>query len=217
MTDEVAPAAPAAQAKTNPKKKKPTATKKPGGPPMSKLIKDVVGSCKDRRGMSMQSVKKALADKGVDTDKNNKRINVVLTRMVTNEALVQVKGLGASGSYKLPKGEPAKKEKKEDKKKKPTAKKPVAKKPAAKKSPKKPAAKKSAAKPKKASAKKPAVKKPAAKKVASRSTAAKSLAKKPSAKVAKKSSPVKKSADRKTSRAKGTKSAKQAKGSKAKK
>ncbi|XP_016385100.1 histone H1-like [Sinocyclocheilus rhinocerous] len=158
---ETAPAPAAAPAKAQ--KKKAAKAKKPG-PSVSDLIVKAVGASNERRGVSLAALKKALAGGGYDVEKNNSRVKIALKSLVKKGALVQTKGTGASGSFKVSK--------------KPAAKKPV-KKVVAK--PKKPAVKKKkaaakAAKPKKAPVKKPApkkspkkVKKPAAPKKAAKS------------------------------------------------
>ena len=140
-------------------------------PKFSEMITAAITSLKDKKGSSIQAIKKYILasykveEKSVGTfTKNN------LKRMVESGALKQVKGSGASGSFKLAEKPKAAK--------KPAAKKAAAKKPAAKKAPKKPAAKKTGKSP----AKK--VKKPAAKKAAKKSakSPAKKAAKKPAAK-----------------------------------
>ncbi len=125
-------------------KKKATKAKKPGLS-VSDLIVKAVAASNERKGVSLAALKKALAGGGYDVEKNNSRVKIALKSLVKKGALVQTKGTGASGSFKVSK--------------KPAAKKPV-KKVVAK--PKKPAAKKAAAKvakPKKAAVKKPAPKK----------------------------------------------------------
>ena len=147
------------------------------------MIKAAIAALKERNGSSRQAIEKHIKANYKVGDAVGVHLKLALKRGVESAAILQVKGTGASGSFKLNK---AVKEVKP--KKKPAAKKPAAKKPAAKKAKpaKKPAAKKAAKKPaaKKAAVKKPAAKKPAAKK------AAKPAAKKP---VAKKS-PAKKAA-----------------------
>ncbi|XP_062865578.1 uncharacterized protein LOC134328410 [Trichomycterus rosablanca] len=81
-----------------------------------------------------------------DVEKNNSRVKLAVKSLVTKDILVQTKGTGASGSFKL--------NKKQIEVKKPAAKKAAA--PKVKKAAKKPAA---AKKPKKVTAKKPAAKK----------------------------------------------------------
>uniref|UniRef100_UPI003AAC371B histone H1-like n=1 Tax=Centroberyx gerrardi TaxID=166262 RepID=UPI003AAC371B len=162
---EVAPAPAAATAKTvKPAKKKAVKPKK-SGPSVSELITKAVSASKERSGVSLAAVKKSLAAGGYDVDKNKARVKIAIKNLVEKGILVQVKGTGASGSFKIAKT--AEKVKKPAvKKAAPKAKKPAAKKPV--KSPKKKAAAKKtvAAKKSPAKAKKPAAKKPAAKKAA---------------------------------------------------
>lgn len=161
-----------------PKAKKPAA--KPSHPPTSQLVNAAIKALKERRGSSLQAIKKYIATNNkVDADKLSPFIKKYLKKGTASGNLVQTKGKGASGSFKL--SAASLKPKVENKKKKPAAKKAGAKKPKttkAKKSNKpkvkvapkqkslKPAAKKpKAPKAKKAQAKKPvtAAKKPAAK------------------------------------------------------
>ncbi|NWR36244.1 H110 protein, partial [Tachuris rubrigastra] len=180
--------------------------RKPAGPSVTELITKAVSASKERKGLSLAALKKALAAGGYDVEKNNSRIKLGLKSLVSKGTLVQTKGTGASGSFRLSKKPGEVKEKAPKKKtaaakpKKPAAKKPAsaAKKPkkavTAKKSPKKakkPAAKKAAKSPKKATkAAKPkkavaAAKSPAKAKVV-KPKAAKPKAKKPKAAKAKK-------------------------------
>uniref|UniRef100_A0A8C0TU60 H15 domain-containing protein n=1 Tax=Canis lupus familiaris TaxID=9615 RepID=A0A8C0TU60_CANLF len=105
---ETAPAAPAAAppAEKAPVKKK--AAKKPAGarrkasgPPVSELITKAVAASKERSGVSLAALKKALAAAGYDVEKNNSRIKLGLKSLVSKGTLVQTKGTGASGSFKL--------------------------------------------------------------------------------------------------------------------
>ncbi|KAG7266854.1 hypothetical protein CRUP_027314 [Coryphaenoides rupestris] len=172
------PAADAAAAPAKATKKKPAAKKiKKTGPRMSEQIVAAVAASKERSGVSVHSLKKALAAGGVDVEKYNSTVNAVIKGLVAKGTLVQTKGIGASGSFKL------NKEKKEVK-----AKKPAAKKAAAAPKPKKAVVKKVAAT-KKTTPKK--VKKPAAKKAPA---AKKSTPKKKKPAVAKKVTPAKKPA-----------------------
>ena len=155
-------------------------------PKYSEMVAAAIVALKERSGSSRQAILKYISANYKVSDHAGTHLKLALKRGVTSGALKQVKGTGASGSFKVA-------EKPKAPKKKPAAKKPAAKKtpkkPAAKKTPKK-AAKKPAAKkatPKKA-AKKPAAKKPAAKKPAKK-PAAKKPAKKAAAK--KKSTPKK--------------------------
>ncbi|XP_061445989.1 histone H1-like [Rhineura floridana] len=210
-------AAPAAKAPAK-KAKKPAGASKPrkaSGPSVTELLTKAVAASKERNGVSLAALKKALAAAGYDVEKNNSRIKLGLKSLVSKGTLVQTKGTGASGSFKLNKKQQEGKDKAATKKKpsaavkskKPAAKKSAGaakkpKKPAVKKSPKK-VAKKPAAGAKKAAAKSPKKAKPAkAKKAAVKSPAkakavkakAKAKPKTPKAKVAKpkKAAPKKK-------------------------
>ncbi|KAK7880470.1 hypothetical protein WMY93_032877 [Mugilogobius chulae] len=124
MAEETAPAAAPAPAKAKAPRKKAAAKKKDAGPSLQKLITAAIAESKERKGCSVAAVKKALAAKGVDVAKANKRINTALKKLVTSGAVSQTKGTGASGSFKL-----AKKEAKTVKKKPAKAKKPASRKP----------------------------------------------------------------------------------------
>ena len=182
---------PAPTTPKSPKKKAAAKPKKPADhPPYSEMIKAAISSLKERNGSSRQAIEKYIKANYKVGDVGS-HLKMALKRGVASGKLLHTKGIGASGSFKLPKEE--KKEKKP--KKKPAAKKPAAKpkKPAATK---KPAVKKVKKSPKKAAAKKPAAKKPAAKKP----TAKKPAAKKPAAKkgAAKPPKPAKKPAAKKS-------------------
>ncbi|XP_068115142.1 histone H1C-like [Hyperolius riggenbachi] len=121
------------------------ASKKPSGPAVSELILKAVSASKERSGVSLAALKKALAAGGYDVEKNNSRLKLAIKGLLTKGSLVHVKGTGASGSFKVSKKEAAGKEHKKPAaaKKKPAAaakpKKPAtARKPKAAKSPKKP-------------------------------------------------------------------------------
>ena len=161
---------------------KKAAAKKPAEhPKYIDMITTAITTLKERNGSSRQAILKYVVANNKVGDSANTHVKMTLKRAVATGALVQVKGTGASGSFKVAKKEAPKK-------KKPAVKKPAAAKKATPK--KKPAAKKPAAKkgtpakkkatPKKKAAKKPAAKKPAAKK------AAKKTPKKKTAKKAKK-------------------------------
>ena len=177
-----------------PAKKKSAAPKKVAThPPIAVMVTAAITALKDRKGSSLAAIKKHVAaNKKVDIAKMAPFIRKFLKKAVADGKLVQTKGAGAAGSFKIgkvekPKKKPVAKKEKKAKKPKATPKKPVAKKAA--KSPKKAAkkpVKKAAAKPKKAAtpAKKAAAKKPAAKKVAKKASPKKPAAKKPAAKKA---------------------------------
>ncbi|XP_004717868.1 histone H1.5 isoform X2 [Echinops telfairi] len=106
-TAPVETAAPAPVEKSPAKKK--TAKKAAGGaakrkatgPPVSELITKAVSASKERNGLSLAALKKALAAGGYDVEKNNSRIKLGLKSLVNKGILVQTKGTGASGSFKL--------------------------------------------------------------------------------------------------------------------
>ena len=155
--------------------KKKAAAKKPADhPKYSEMIAAAIASLKERSGSSRQAILKYVSANYKVSDGAATHVKLALKRGVAGGALKQVKGTGASGSFKL-----ADKVKPPKAAKKPAAKKPAAKK-AAKKVAKKATPKKSA---KKATPKK--AKKPAAKKTPKK-VAKKPAAKKPAAKKAKK-------------------------------
>ncbi|KAM9328408.1 uncharacterized protein KZ484_019762 [Pholidichthys leucotaenia] len=168
------------------------------GPSVGELIVKAVTASKEKKGMSLAAIKKALAAGGYDVDKNKSRVNIAIKSLVNKGTLSQTKGTGASGSFKAAKAES--KAKKAAKKSPAKAKKPAAKKPTAAKKPKAAGAKKAAAA--KKSPKK--VKKPAAAKKAPKSP--KKAAKSPK-KVAKKTPAAKKAAPKKAAKAKAKKAA----------
>ena len=201
-----APAAAAAKPAAKPKPKKPAAPKKPAThPSYNEMITAAITALKERNGSSRQAIIKYINGNYKVGDGADTHVKMQLKRLVAAGTLIQTKGTGASGSFKLSKAakEPVKKPKAK-KPKKPAAK--VAKKPSEKKTVKKPAAKKAstpkkaAAKkattpkkkstPKKAAAKKPAAKKAPAKKASTpkkpKAPAKKAGAKKPAAKKASK-------------------------------
>lgn len=187
------------------KPKKPKALKT--HPPVSEMVVNAVKTLKERGGSSLQAIKKFLAAQyKVDVEKLAPFIKKFLKSAVAKGQLLQTKGKGASGSFKLPaaskkeavpkkpktvKPKSAKPKKVAGEKKKPAAKKSVAKKPKAASSPtkiKKPAVK---------SAKKPAVAKPAKKSAPAKPKAVvkpKVAPKQKKAALAKKPSPAKKPA-----------------------
>lgn len=177
--------------KTAPKKK--AAPKAPAEhPKYVDMIKAAIASLAERKGSSRQAIAKYVKATYKVGETADVHIKAGLKRAVVAGLLVQVKGKGASGSFKL-----SEKAKAKPKAKKPAAKKPAAKKPAAKKATKKTPTKKKAATKKTPvkGKKKPATKKPAAKK-----SAKKPVAKKPAAKKAVKKTPKKKTAAKKTAK-----------------
>jgi len=177
-------AAPAKKAeKKTPKKKVPVAH-----PKYVDMIAAAIGSLKERSGSSRQAILKYVTANYKVSDSASTHVKLALKRGVAGGALKQVKGSGASGSFKLADKPKAPKKK--------AQKKPAAKKPAAKKTPKKATKKPAAAK--KATPKKKAAKK-TPKKVVKKATtpkkaaaAKKPAAKKPAKKVVKKKAAPKK-------------------------
>nr|XP_020742249.1 histone H1.4-like [Odocoileus virginianus texanus] len=104
-TVPAAPPAPSPAEKTAVKKKARKSTgaakRKASGPPVSELITKAVAASKERSGVSLAALKKALAAAGYDVEKNNSRIKLGLKSLVSKGTLVQTKGTGASGSFKL--------------------------------------------------------------------------------------------------------------------
>ncbi|XP_007471292.1 PREDICTED: histone H1t-like [Lipotes vexillifer] len=70
---------------------------------LSKLIIEALSISQERAGISVVALKKALAAVGYDVEKNNSRIKLGLKRLVSKGILVQTRGTGASGSFKLSK------------------------------------------------------------------------------------------------------------------
>ncbi|KAL2791419.1 histone H1t [Daubentonia madagascariensis] len=79
------------------------ASRKAPSPSVSKLIIEALSVSQERAGMSLAALKKALAAAGYDVEKNNSRIKLGLKSLVSKGVLVQTRGTGASGSFKLSK------------------------------------------------------------------------------------------------------------------
>uniref|UniRef100_UPI00358E1B37 histone H1.11L-like n=1 Tax=Myxine glutinosa TaxID=7769 RepID=UPI00358E1B37 len=112
---------------------------------LSEKILKVVGSSKERNGMSLVALKKALGVDGYILHRNSVRVNTAVKRLLASGKLVQTRGTGAAGSFKLHKEKSAKVKKSTSPRKvvKSTIKSKATKKPAVKKvvrkiSPKKP-------------------------------------------------------------------------------
>ncbi|XP_036309024.1 histone H1t [Pipistrellus kuhlii] len=80
--------------------------RKTPSPSVSKVITEALSLSQERAGMSLAALKKVLAAAGYDVDKNNSRIKLVLKSLVSKGTLVQTKGTGASGSFRLSKKAP---------------------------------------------------------------------------------------------------------------
>ncbi|XP_019965661.1 histone H1-like [Paralichthys olivaceus] len=198
MTEEVPVSALAKTVKRAASKPKKT------GPRLRDLIVKVLSESTSRGGMSLAGLKKGLKGLGYDTDKNKARIRITVRTLVDKEVLIQIKGTGASGSFRLNKKVDTKAKKAVAKKAPLKAKKVVAKKSPAAKKPATPAkksaaAKKSAKKVKKAVAKSP---KKAAK---SPRKAAKSPKKAPVKKAPAKKAPAKKAPAKRVAKPKPSK------------
>lgn len=160
--------------------KKPKAV--PSHPPTAQMVTKAIADLKEKGGSSLSAIKKFIGSTyKVDAQKLAPFIRKYLVSAVAAGKLVQTKGKGASGSFKLATKEKAPKEKKAVKKEKTAA---APKKKVAATKAKKPAAAAAAKKPKAATA----AKKPAAAKKPKTPTKAKAT--KPSKKAAK--SPAKK-------------------------
>ncbi|XP_064204736.1 histone H1-like [Anguilla rostrata] len=153
-------ASPTRSPKKSPKKRRAAKPKKTG-PSVRDLIVKAVTASKQRNGVSLAALKKALKAGGYNVEKNKGRIRVAVKGLVTKGTLVHTKGTGASGSFKLNK-KPHKPTKKAGSK---------ARKSPAKKKPKAKRAKKARKSPKKA--KRPAAKKAKSPRKAKKRTAAK--------------------------------------------
>ncbi|XP_024607773.1 histone H1.4-like [Neophocaena asiaeorientalis asiaeorientalis] len=106
MSETVPAAPPVTSAEKTPVKKKARKSagavkRKASRPPVSELIIKAVSDSKERSGVSLAALKKALAAGGYDVEKNNSRIKLGLKSLVSKGTLVQTKGTGASGSFKL--------------------------------------------------------------------------------------------------------------------
>ncbi|XP_039469078.1 histone H1-like [Oreochromis aureus] len=192
-------------------KKKTTASKpKKVGPSVGELIVKAVAASKDRSGVSTATLKKALAAGGYDVDKKKACVKTAIKSLVAKGSLVQTKGTGASGSFKM-----NKKAKKPTKKAAPKAKKPAAakaKKPAtAAKKPKKAAAAKKPTAAKKSPKKAKKAKKPAAAVAKKATKSPKKAAAKSPKKVIKKAPAAKKAPTKKAAKPKAKKAATAAK------
>ncbi|XP_054851239.1 histone H1-like [Eublepharis macularius] len=139
MAEQVPVALSRTSAKAPPKKTKKVGSgaakaRKPAGPSVTELLTQAVSASKERSGVSLAALKKSLAAAGYDVEKNNSRIKLGLKSLVTKGTLVQTKGTGASGSFKLNKKQAEAKDKAAAKKKPaPAAGAAKSKKPAAKK------------------------------------------------------------------------------------
>ena len=175
-----------------PETTKKTATKKPADhPTFAVMIAAAIAELKERKGSSRQAIEKYIAANYKVGPKYTGPMKQALKKGVEKGTLVQTKGVGASGSFKIAKPEPEKK---------PAVKRPAAKKTTTKKVTKKTPTKKAATK--KTTTKKPAAKKAATKKAPAKKAASpkKKAPAKKAGKVTKKAAPKKKPAAKKTAK-----------------
>ena len=175
-----------------PETTKKTATKKPADhPTFAVMIAAAITELKERKGSSRQAIDKYIAANYKVGPKYAGPLKQALKKGVEKGTLVQTKGVGASGSFKIAKPEPEKK---------PAVKRPAAKKTTTKKVTKKTPTKKAATK--KTTTKKPAAKKAATKKAPAKKAASpkKKAPAKKAGKVTKKAAPKKKPAAKKTAK-----------------
>ncbi|NWT22059.1 H101 protein, partial [Cardinalis cardinalis] len=100
------------------------------GPRVTELLTGAVSAPKERKGLSLATLRKALAASGCNEEKNKSHIKPGPKSLLSSGTVVPTKGIGASGSSKLNKKpgetkEKATKKKTAAKPKKPAAKKPV--------------------------------------------------------------------------------------------
>lgn len=190
-TTASAPASEPPKAKSPKKKAAAAAAKagkpktKPSHPPTAMMVNAAIRTLKERGGSSLQAIKKYISSTyKVDAEKLAPFIRKYIKSAVTSGKLVQTKGNGASGSFKLSGGSSASDEGKKKAPKPKAAKKAASpkkekKQPSKAKKAKKPPTTPKAPKPKKTTTKSPAKpKKPVAKKVAKKPAAKKAAPKK---------------------------------------
>ncbi|XP_060691901.1 histone H1-like [Hemiscyllium ocellatum] len=68
---------------------------------MSGHILEAVGSSRDRRGLLLAGVKKALSAAGYDVPRINSQVNQAVWSLVSAGSLLRTAGAGASGSFKI--------------------------------------------------------------------------------------------------------------------
>ena len=99
--------------------------KNSGHPTYKDMVFNALQALKERKGSSRQAIQKYVKSNYKVGDNVMCQVKTCIKRCVDGGVLVQVRGTGASGSFRLQNKQPAAK--------KPAAKKPAAKKPAAKK------------------------------------------------------------------------------------
>ena len=81
------------------KPKKPA--KKPDHPPYNQMVVAAITELKDRTGSSRQKILKHVCDNNNVNDKASKQVTMCLRRLVDKNVLIQTRGQGGSGSFKL--------------------------------------------------------------------------------------------------------------------
>lgn len=76
-------------------------------PSVSDLIMKAATASTERGAVSLVALKNALRAGGYDVEKNRSRVVIAVKRLVAKKSLVQVKGSGASGSFKVNEKPPA--------------------------------------------------------------------------------------------------------------
>lgn len=98
-------AAAAAASSGGGQKKAKNTKSKPSHPPTSEMVNSAIKNLKERGGSSLQAIKKYVsANYKVDAEKLSPFIKKYLKSAVASGGLVQTKGKGASGSFKLSSG-----------------------------------------------------------------------------------------------------------------
>ena len=97
--DTMAEVAPAPAPAKSPKKKAPRPKKT--GPSVGELIVKSITASKEKKGVSLAALKKALAAGGYDVEKNNARVKVAIKSLVSKGTLVQTKGICTSIQFHL--------------------------------------------------------------------------------------------------------------------
>lgn len=130
ITADVAAPVTASSPATKKPKSASAASKKPrvkAHPPTAEMVNSAITSLKERSGSSLQAIKKYLTSTyKIDADKLAPFIKKYLRSAVADGDLIQTKGKGASGSFKLPASKTATVKKPKTSEKKPKVKKVVA-------------------------------------------------------------------------------------------
>ncbi|OXU32054.1 hypothetical protein TSAR_002859 [Trichomalopsis sarcophagae] len=93
-------------AKASSRKKAPkTSVSRPSHPPIAEMVNEAISSLDERKGSSLKAIKKYIGSVFVaaDVKKIAVYIKKYLKTAVNNNVIVQTKGTGASGSFKLAK------------------------------------------------------------------------------------------------------------------